>query len=57
MKMSLRAPNILGPLQRALEGVEGSGGGHIRSCGATVTEEDWPRFIENLKREVALEKW
>ena len=57
MKMSLRAPDILNPLQRALEGIEGSGGGHIRSCGATVTEHDWQRFINNLKREVAKEKW
>ncbi len=57
MKMSLRAPNILDPLLRALEGVEGSGGGHIKSCGASVTEDDWQRFIENLEREVAKEKW
>jgi single-stranded DNA-specific DHH superfamily exonuclease len=57
MKMSLRGPNILAPLHRALVGIDGSGGGHIVSCGASVKEDDWQRFIENLKREVQKEKW
>ena len=53
MKCSLRAQTpILGPLQKALVGINGYGGGHPNACGAMVKEEDWERFLENFRREV-----
>lgn len=53
MKCSLRAQTpILEPLQKALEGINGYGGGHPNACGAMVKEEDWERFLENFRREV-----
>ena len=39
-------------LARALNGIEGSGGGHPHACGAHVKSEDFERFVENLKREL-----
>ncbi len=53
MKCSLRAQTpILEPLQKALEGINGYGGGHPNACGAMVKEEDWERFLENFRKEV-----
>jgi len=58
MKMSLRAVvgrNILNPLTRALEGIDGYGGGHFNACGGVIAENDWDRFIQNFKRELTIE--
>lgn len=53
MKCSLRAGvSILEPLQRALVGIQGYGGGHPNACGAVIKEEDWVQFLENLKTEL-----
>ncbi len=53
MKCSLRAGvPILEPLQRALVGIQGYGGGHPNACGAVIKEEDWTQFLENLKTEL-----
>ena len=53
MKCSLRAAHpIVEPLQRALQGINGHGGGHPQACGALVKEEDWERFLENFRKEV-----
>ncbi|MBU0469917.1 MAG: DHH family phosphoesterase [Nanoarchaeota archaeon] len=52
MKCSLRGENILPALNNALIGIRGSGGGHPNACGVTVKEEDWDRFLKNLKREI-----
>ncbi len=52
-KCSLRARKrpLLPAVQKALEGVEGRGGGHEQACGTVIKSEDFERFFENLKRE------
>ncbi len=59
VKMSLRAvegKNILEPLQKALEGIDGYGGGHFNACGSVISLDDWERFLKNFKREIKLAK-
>lgn len=41
-----------GVLAKALEGVEGYGGGHEHACGASVKKEDFDKFIEQLKNAI-----
>ncbi len=53
VKCSLRGKGILFQLQEALEGVEGSGGGHPDACGAIIKEESWDQFVTNLKRAIS----
>jgi single-stranded DNA-specific DHH superfamily exonuclease len=52
MKCSLRGKNVLVPLQKSLEGLQGGGGGHPDACGAVVKEEDWEQFLNNFRREL-----
>ncbi len=55
MKCSIRTgPGIAIPdaLARALQGIEGYGGGHKHACGAVVKKEDFKKFIENLRNEL-----
>lgn len=55
MKCSLRAQfPIVDALKKALEGVEGFGGGHPVACGAVVKEEDWDLFLRQFKKELGL---
>ena len=51
MRLSLRSKNVILPpvLLRALDGVEGYGGGHEHACGANVAKKDFYRFIDKLK--------
>jgi single-stranded DNA-specific DHH superfamily exonuclease len=57
MKGSIRSSKriISGILEKALVGVDGYGGGHELACGYCVHEDDFDRFIENLKRELSEE--
>jgi len=53
MKCSVRATrNIRDPLQKALVGIQGRGGGHENACGTVIKEEDWEQFLKNFKREI-----
>lgn len=54
MKISLRSKNInLKPiLEKALQGIEGFGGGHENACGANINANDYKQFIENLKSQL-----
>lgn len=52
MKCSLRGKNVLNFLQKALSGVNGSGGGHEDACGAVIKEEGWELFFRNFKEAV-----
>lgn len=57
VRCSLRAPKgvrLDKALEKALVGVQGYGGGHEQACGAGIKEEDFERFIENLRRELSL---
>ncbi len=55
--LSLRSGKIkiVDKLKKALEGINGYGGGHDLACGACVKKEDFDKFIENLRREIAKE--
>ena len=53
VRCSMRSPpsiNVKEILQQALQGVEGFGGGHEHACGCTIKQEDWDRFVENIKK-------
>jgi len=53
MKCSIRSKTpIRGALEKALEGIEGYGGGHENACGAVIKEEYWKQFLKNFKREI-----
>ncbi len=54
MKLSMRASNFILPpmVQKALDGVEGYGGGHDHACGGCVKKKDFPKFIEQLKAQM-----
>jgi single-stranded DNA-specific DHH superfamily exonuclease len=59
VKCSLRSgPKIdmLGMLNKAIQGIKGYGGGHEQACGAVVDVEDFPRFISNLRGELIAHK-
>ncbi|MBW2988078.1 hypothetical protein DRJ48_01520 [Candidatus Woesearchaeota archaeon] len=51
MKISIRARGIKinKALEKALEGVEGYGGGHEYACGANVKKGDFKRFLEQFR--------
>ncbi|MBD3209494.1 DHH family phosphoesterase, partial [Candidatus Woesearchaeota archaeon] len=49
--MSLRSEEqpILKALERALQNVDGYGGGHPKACGAVVAQKDFDAFIATFK--------
>ena len=36
-------------LERALQGLEGYGGGHEYACGANINKEDFDEFVKRLR--------
>ena len=55
VKCSLRSGEglVLPPaLEKAFEGVSGYGGGHEHACGAVVQEEDFEKFVKQLKKAI-----
>jgi single-stranded DNA-specific DHH superfamily exonuclease len=36
-------------VKKALEGIEGTGGGHEHACGSTISLKDLPKYIENIQ--------
>lgn len=55
IKMSLRCSKVKLPsiIEKALVGIKGYGGGHDQASGGCVSQEDFERFIKNIKEEVA----
>ncbi len=53
-KCSIRSADLpISPLlEKALVGINGTGGGHERACGSSIPEEDWDQFLDNLRREI-----
>lgn len=51
-KLSLRnqRKDIRKPLEKALAGLEGYGGGHEKACGANIARKDFDTFIERIKK-------
>jgi single-stranded DNA-specific DHH superfamily exonuclease len=55
MKCSIRSPkkiNIHAKLQKAMQGIEGHFGGHENACGAIIKQNDFKKFIKQLKEEL-----
>ena len=54
MVMSLRGEDkeVHGPLQIALEGLDGYGGGHPKACGAVVAESQFEEFIKKFRKAI-----
>jgi len=54
IRMGLRSKKkrIDEPLKKALVGIRGYGGGHEFACGGNVKEEDFPKFIEQLRKAI-----
>ena len=54
VRLSLRSSKVkvLPMLRKALEGIDGYGGGHEYACGSSVKRHDFERFIDNLKNEL-----
>jgi len=50
IRMSLRSNKLLPPiLEKALQGLEGYGGGHEHACGACVKQDDFELFIQRIR--------
>ncbi len=58
MAVSLRSDDIVLPdlLKKALEGLDGYGGGHNKAVGANINRKDFMKFIENIKEYVKEQK-
>jgi single-stranded DNA-specific DHH superfamily exonuclease len=54
VKLSLRSKKdpILPVLKKALEGVEGYGGGHELACGANIKKYDFDKFIDKIRKQL-----
>jgi single-stranded DNA-specific DHH superfamily exonuclease len=52
--MSLRSEkyNIQKMMKEVVEDLDGYGGGHEHACGANISKEDYPTFIERLKERI-----
>ena len=52
MRTSLRCEDLILPplLKKALDGLDGYGGGHDHAVGASINTRDFPIFIQNLKK-------
>ncbi len=53
-RCSLRSTkyNVLPMLEKALQGIQGYGGGHLHACGVNVKIEDFDRFVENIRKQL-----
>ena len=54
MKCSLRSSKykVRIILKKALQGIDGYGGGHLHACGAAVKATDFDRFLENIRQQL-----
>ncbi len=46
---------VLGPFERAIEGLQARGGGHPRAIGAVIAVPDWKKFLERFREEMKKE--
>lgn len=54
IKLSIRSPKtkIDNAVKKALEGVQGYGGGHPHACGANVLTSDFHKFVQQFKNAI-----
>ncbi len=51
VRCSLRSnKDIQSKLKKALEGIDGYGGGHEHACGANIKKKDFRKFVKKLKK-------
>ena len=57
MKCSFRSENLIirDILEKSLIGIDGHGGGHEHACGAGINENDFDRFLQNLRENIDLQ--
>jgi len=55
MAVSLRCNDLILPpiVKKALEGLNGYGGGHDHAVGANIKREDFMKFVDNIRKYVA----
>lgn len=58
VRLSLRSTTYILPkmIEKALEGVDGYGGGHEHACGGNVAKKDFIKFIESIKEQIKNQK-
>src|SRR3989344_4317192 len=56
MRTSESGPVIKDSVERALVGLEGSGGGHAHACGCKIPQEHFETFISRLREELKMPK-
>jgi len=54
IRTSNKGPVIKPAFEKALLGIEGSGGGHDHACGAKIAKKDFKQFIKVLREELSL---
>ena len=54
MKCSFRSHkyNVRKILEKALQGIDGFGGGHVEACGGVIKKYDWEKFLANIKEQL-----
>lgn len=52
VSMSLRGKNIRDYLEEAFKHVEGKGGGHDNACAGQVKLDDFPKFVEEIEKQL-----
>ena len=54
MKCSIRSTGLILPplVEKALEGLDGYGGGHERACGLNIKKEHFDEFVERFRKMV-----
>ena len=43
---------VLPKLNKAIEGLDGHGGGHEHACGCNVKKRDWDEFLGRIKEQL-----
>ena len=58
VRLSLRSSIYILPkmIEKALQGVDGYGGGHEHACGGNVAKKDFIKFIESIKEQIKSQK-
>ena len=52
MSIRSRKKSVKEPLQNALKGLDGHGGGHDLACGGAISEDDFSEFVERFRKNI-----
>jgi oligoribonuclease NrnB/cAMP/cGMP phosphodiesterase (DHH superfamily) len=58
IRLSLRSTTYILPkmIEKALQGVDGYGGGHDNACGGNVAKKDFIKFIDSIREQIKNQK-